>query len=189
LNFIRPHLLNGWLWLAWIAYWMIAAAFVKKTRVSENHLLRLTHALPLYLGFFLIFHDRDYHLINGRLYDSRAADDMGSGITFAGLAFSIWARVHLGKYWSGIITLKEGHKLIRTGPYRWVRHPIYTGIITGALGSALTTSTGDGWIGFAIVVAACVVKSLREEALLTGEFGDEYRQFKREVPAIFPLIY
>jgi protein-S-isoprenylcysteine O-methyltransferase Ste14 len=186
---ISPHLLNGWLWMTWAAYWFLAAAFVKKNKVEEEPMQKLMHGLPMYFGFYLIFHDRDYHLIFGRLYDNVIADYVGNQLTVIGLLVSVWARIHLGKYWSGIITLKEGHKLIRTGPYRWVRHPIYTGMIIAAFGSALTASTGDGFAGFAIFVAACVYKSRREEALLTGEFGDEYLQFKREVPAIFPLIY
>ena len=95
--------------------------------------------IPLGAGFWLIFHsDKPYFA--GWLYDSPAIGWTGTALTAAGLLFTVWARTHLGKYWSGIITLKQVHKLIRTGPYRIVRHPIYTGFLTAALGSAIRWS-------------------------------------------------
>jgi Isoprenylcysteine carboxyl methyltransferase (ICMT) family len=98
---------------------------------------------PLMIGAFLIFHSRNHHVIYGQFYDDRAVEYAGTAITILGLLFSVWARIHLGQYWSGIITLKEGHKLIRSGPYRFVRHPIYTGFITAMTGSAISMATGD----------------------------------------------
>ena len=151
--------------------------------------MRMTHLIPAGLGFFLIFHNPDFSIVCGPLYQSRAVSWLADGITASGLLFALWGRVHLGRYWSGIITLKEGHQLIRTGPYRWVRHPVYTGFLTAVLGSALMASTGDAVLGFAIVVVAYIVKLRREEALLTTRFGDEYRQFQREVFALVPFVY
>ena len=110
-------------------------------------------------------------------------------MTIGGILFAVWARWHLGRYWSGTITLKEGHKLIRTGPYRFARHPLYTGFLTAVLGSAVTAARVDGFIGFALVLISIVIKMRREEALTTREFGDEYRRFKEQVPALLPLIY
>jgi protein-S-isoprenylcysteine O-methyltransferase Ste14 len=186
---ISPLHLNAWFWWAWIAYWLLAALFAAKTKQAEGVLLRLAHIVPLYFGFFLIFHDRDYSLIHGRMYHNNGMSYIGNLLTVEGLLFTVWARVHLGKYWSGIITLKEGHRLIRTGPYQIVRHPIYTGILLGALGSALIAATGDAFVGLALMTVTLAMKARREEALLTGEFGDEYRQFRREVRALVPLVY
>jgi len=109
--------------------------------------------------------------------------------TLAGCLFGVWARVHLGRYWSGIITLKEGHKLITTGPYRIVRHPIYTGWLAAALGTALTAGTSVGFLCVALLTISFVIKLRREEKLLTSEFGDEYRRFKQAVPkALIPFV-
>jgi protein-S-isoprenylcysteine O-methyltransferase Ste14 len=113
----------------------------------------------------------------------------GLAITAGGLLFAVWARVHLGGNWSGIVTLKKDHELIRSGPYRFVRHPIYTGYLGGVLGAAIVAETGDAFIGFAIVLVALLFKMRREEAFLTGEFGEEYQAYKREAATLVPFIY
>jgi protein-S-isoprenylcysteine O-methyltransferase Ste14 len=186
---MTPRFFNSWMWLAWFAYWMIAAGFTAATKSSEPFWRRLQYQLILLLGFYLVFHDRRQPILWGRLYDSRAIEWAGCAMTLLGLAFSVWARLHLGRYWSGIITLKEGHRLIRTGPYQFVRHPIYTGMLFAALGSAVTASLGDAIIGVAMMAWAFVIKLRREETLMIARFGEEYQQFKREVPALMPLVY
>jgi protein-S-isoprenylcysteine O-methyltransferase Ste14 len=182
--------LNIGAWALWAAYWYISALFVNKTRSSEGWAARMQHLLPLALGFVLIFHDRHGRgWLWGRIYESQTAEAIGTALTVAGLLFAVWGRLHLGKYWSGIITLKEGHKLIRTGPYRFVRHPLYTGFLSAVLGSAITASTGDAFIGFVIMLVAYLIKMRREEKLLTGEFGQEYVAFKSQVWALLPFVY
>jgi protein-S-isoprenylcysteine O-methyltransferase Ste14 len=186
---ITPLMLNAWAWAAFAVCWTAAALFVNRTRVAESALLRISHVLPLFVGFFLIFHTKGRSFIYGRLYEKDAVEWLGFALTVGGMLFAGWARVSLGRYWSGNVTLKEGHRLIRSGPYRFARHPIYTGFLTAALGSALSAGTGDALLGFAIILMAIVVKLRREEALLTGEFGEEYRRYKHEVPALVPFIY
>lgn len=187
--FLVPMALCGWAWIAWIIYWGWAGRRVQRAKWSEGIWARMQHILPLLAGFLLIFHTPRLVLVYGRWHHSPAIGYGGLGLTLAGLAFAIWARVHLGKYWSGTITLKEGHRLIRSGPYAIVRHPVYTGMILAAAGSALGSGTVDAAIGFVLVVLSLVFKSRREEMLLTREFGDEYLRFKREVPSIVPYIY
>ena len=177
----------GIAWTLWSGYWFLAAGATNKTKSSEGFVGRAQHLLPLTAGFILIFHGGRHPLIYGPLFHSLASRIAGAVMTIAGLTFAVWGRVHLGKYWSGIITLKEGHRLIRTGPYRLVRHPLYTGFLTGVLGSALVAATGDALAGFAVMLIAYLIKIRREEALLTREFGEEYLQFKREVPQLVPF--
>jgi protein-S-isoprenylcysteine O-methyltransferase Ste14 len=184
---ITPLTICFYLWLAWAAYWIISAWTAQKTKLSEGMFIRLQHLVPLAVGFLLIFYFKG--LIYGRFYKISALEYIGVAVTLVGLLFAVWARVHLGRYWSGIITLKEGHKLIRSGPYKFVRHPIYTGFLSAVFGSALTASTGDAYIGFAIMLVSYIVKIHREEKVLSTEFGDEYLRFKQEVPALFPFIY
>ena len=177
------------LWIAWSIGWGVAGFFVHRTRTAEGKLIRFQHLLPFAIGFVLMIHNPRRPFLIGRLYDSDTVRWLGVAITFAGMAFAVWARVHLGKYWSGVITIKEGHRLIRTGPYRLARHPIYTGFLTANLGTAITASTGDAFIGFALILIAYLIKVRREERVLCGEFGDEYTRFRKEVPALVPMLY
>jgi protein-S-isoprenylcysteine O-methyltransferase Ste14 len=183
-------MINGWLWMAWAISWITSALFTNRTRWSESRLSRMVYSIPFGLGFYLIFHRREpgYSLFYNRFWTSSIASWIGNGLTVVGFTFAWWARVHLGRYWSGTITLKEGHRLIRTGPYRLARHPIYTGFLSAVLGSAIAASTGDAMIGFVLIVGSIVLKMHREEALMTREFPDEYRQFKAEVPALIPFV-
>jgi protein-S-isoprenylcysteine O-methyltransferase Ste14 len=176
-------------WIAWAIGWFAAGLFVNRTRAAEGKLIRLQHLLPIAVGFVLILHDRHRPLLVGRLYESPIIEWVGAAITVAGMAFAVWARVHLGRYWSGVITLKEGHRLIRTGPYRLARHPIYTGFLAAVLGTASTASTGDAFIGAAMILIAYLIKIRREERVLAGEFGEEYALFRREVAALVPMLY
>ena len=101
----------------------------------------------------------------------------------AGAVLGGWAVATLGRSF-GLVAANRG---IRTGgPYRFVRHPLYSGFLTAVLGTALVSRTGDALIGFAIILVAYLIKIRREESLLTREFGDEYARFRREVPMLVP---
>src|SRR5580765_5546320 len=186
----RAFTINCCAWLAFFICWNIAGFFVNRTRWRDGAWQRFQYMVPMSLGFFLIFHNwRALHVFHGRLYDSNAMRWIGNLGTIGGHLFAAWARFTLGRLWSGMITLKEGHRIIRSGPYRIARHPLYTGFLTATLGSVLVVATGDAVIGGVLMFAAILTKLWREEALLTREFGDEYLQFKREVPALMPFVY
>ena len=91
----------------------------------------------------------------------------GAALVYGGIAFAIWARVHLGRYWSGFVTLKEGHQLIRSGPYAIVRNPIYTGLLAASLGSALVVGRASLFLVFAALLVAFMMKIRAEEKLLS----------------------
>jgi protein-S-isoprenylcysteine O-methyltransferase Ste14 len=114
---------------------------------------------------------------------------VGLGLLVAGLAFAIWARVHLGRNWSGTVTIKVDHELIRSGPYRFVRHPIYTGILVGMLGTAIALGEVRGFAGLAFVVVAFEIKLRREEAWLTQRFGAAYRDYQHDVKGLIPFVW
>jgi len=117
-----------------------------------------------------------------------AAPFCGVVLVAAGLVFSVWARWHLGRNWSGEVTVKEGHTLIRTGPYRWLRHPIYTGILLALLGTALAIGAARGFIAAALILAGFVVKLRVEEARMREtfpEYADYCRRTARLVPGVF----
>jgi protein-S-isoprenylcysteine O-methyltransferase Ste14 len=113
----------------------------------------------------------------------------GLALEAAGLFLALWARVHLGKNWSGRITVKVEHELIRSGPYRFLRHPIYTGLLAMYIGPALVTGE---WLALAGVVVACVAywrKIRLEEATLDTAFGADYEAYRRNTWALVPGIY
>ncbi len=179
------------LWLVWGVYWLARSWGGAKTEKSESHAARVTHLLPLVVGFVLLYADQTSATpLDALLWPRDGIPGLtGVLLVLAGLVFAFWARGHLGKYWSGIITLKEGHKLIRTGPYRYARHPIYTGVLFAFLGSALAVGNGRGILAFVIVTIAFYIKSKREERNLISHFGEEYVRFQREVKGIVPYVF
>jgi protein-S-isoprenylcysteine O-methyltransferase Ste14 len=105
-----------------------------------------------------------------------------------GFAFCWWARIHLGTLWSGTVTRKANHRVVDTGPYGLVRHPIYTGILTAALATALERGTLFAVIGVALVIVSLTMKARMEETFLRGELGpDAYDGYRRRVPMLVPF--
>ncbi len=120
--------------------------------------------------------------------DSLAIAGAGTLITGLSLGFAAWARKHLGGYWSARVTLKENHKLIQTGPYKYVRHPIYTGMIFAVVGTAITVGKWRGVLALVILTLACVRKLLIEEKYLLGHLGKEYKDYRQGTRALVPFI-
>jgi protein-S-isoprenylcysteine O-methyltransferase Ste14 len=94
----------------------------------------------------------------------------------------------LGQYWSGRITIKEGHKLIRTGPYARLRHPIYTGLVLASAGTAIELDQWRCVAGVCIILLGFWIKARREEALLTTEFGAEFDEHRRSTGFLLPKL-
>jgi len=117
-----------------------------------------------------------------------ALEVLGAAIMLAGIGLTLWARVHLGANWSGTVTVKVNHGLIRTGPYARVRHPIYTGILLAAVGTALLQRQISGLLGVALVFAGFWVKLKREEQFMTETFGAQYESYSRHTGALLPRL-
>ena len=177
----------GVVWGVFALVWISKSRGTNETTSGEPFASRLVHLGLLAAGFVLIFAKGlpGVRLVPG----SDALFFTGLAVAAAGVAFMIWARYHLGLYWSGAITLKEGHKLIRTGPYRFVRHPIYTGFVLAVAGSALSTGDLRGLVAIALVAGAYIRKIRLEERWLAQQFGEEYRQFQAEVNALVPFVW
>jgi protein-S-isoprenylcysteine O-methyltransferase Ste14 len=109
-------------------------------------------------------------------------------LTFAGILFAWWARIHLGRLWSGSITRKEGHHIVDTGPYGLVRHPIYTGLIAATLTTAAASATPTAIMGFIFIAIGLWLKARAEEQFLSTELGPEaYAAYQRRVPMLVPF--
>jgi protein-S-isoprenylcysteine O-methyltransferase Ste14 len=121
--------------------------------------------------------------------DSPLAGITGIVLTIAGLGFSAWARIHLGRYWSSMVMVRVGHRIIKTGPYRVVRNPMYTGLLIAYVGAAIVLGELLAFVALGIGIAAVWVKIKAEEEILLEKFGEEYLQYKRDVrAAIIPWV-
>lgn len=177
------------LWLCWWVYWRIAGYDVKPVQRRESVPSRLAHIVPLCVGALLLA----WPSIPGWLGEHVVRHGWGlywSGVavTAVGLGFSVWARRLLGRNWSATVTLKTDHELIQAGPYRWIRHPIYTGILLGFLGSAMAR---DEWRAVAAVVLVIIAlwRKLRmEERWLSELFGERYARYRERTWALIPYL-
>jgi protein-S-isoprenylcysteine O-methyltransferase Ste14 len=183
---IYASLIPG-MWLAWMLYWFAAALAAKPVRRRESLASRLSHIVPLLLGIALLARPPQPGTPRF-LPASPTAFWIGAALVAAGLAFSVAARITLGGNWSGTVTLKQDHTLTRDGPYRFVRHPIYTGILLAVLGSAITLGEWRGLLALALTLAAFLRKIGIEERFLCDQFGDAYTRYRQEVAALVPFV-
>lgn len=170
--------------------WLFASFGVKKTVRQEDTLSRLGNTGPIWIGAFLLAaHQSWLGPLRFRIVPHDLATySIGAALTFIGLVFAVWARWHLGRNWSGVITLKEDHALIRSGPYALVRHPIYSGLMLAIIGSAI--ARGD--IAAALAIVAVLYAVLRrvqiEESWMSETFGPDYADYKASTPALIPFL-
>ena len=179
------YVIDG-LWLVFALYWIAHAAGNKRSVYRQSRASRLLFLAGLVLLAYVILHARP--LAVRVLPNTTATQIVGMVLCAAGIALAIRARQVLGTNWSGIVTLKEGHELIRRGPYRFVRHPIYSGIILAAAGSVVAlVPTLQGAACLLFLAAGLRLKSLKEEEIMGAQFP-EYAQYKREVKALIPFV-
>ncbi|MBV8415403.1 MAG: isoprenylcysteine carboxylmethyltransferase family protein [Verrucomicrobia bacterium] len=180
----------GILWVAWVAYWLVAARHTLTNQRTESLLTGASYRILLVLGIILLAYP-GYRLgpTNPLLWPQSAITvAIGMGLTIIGLSIAVWARRHLGKYWSGRITLKVDHHVIQTGPYAFVRHPIYSGILLALLGTVISIGTVRSCIAIAFMFASFVVKLKIEERWLRAHLGAEYEEYRRRVKALIPSV-
>jgi protein-S-isoprenylcysteine O-methyltransferase len=145
--------------------------------------------LALWLLFGSGFHRSHHFLSLVVVPHSTAMNVAGLVLTASGLALAIWARVTLGRNWSGTVTFKENHELVQSGPYALVRHPIYTALLLMYLGTALAIGAVGGLIGLPILFLSFWIKFRQEEAVMTAHFGNQYVDYKKRVRAIIPFVF
>ena len=178
------------LWLVFIAVWIAMARGGKAVAERESVYSRLSHYLPLAIAIYLLAAP---HVPVAALNDRFAPlslwlVQLGAALTFVGVAFAIWARVWIAGNWSSDVTLKRDHELIVAGPYRWVRHPIYTGILVALLGTALAIGEWRGLLAVLLAAAAYWRKLRIEEAVMRRQFGEAYARYAERVPALIPFV-
>jgi len=179
------------IWSGWLVSWLLAARWTAKTVARQSISSRLAQSGLLWGGAALLFlRPTGSGFLTRSPYPLAAwVGWSGVALTVLGLGFTGWARVHLGRFWSGAVTLKAEHALIRSGPYALTRHPIYTGLLLAMTGTALARNSVAAVVGLGLFVVGVVLKVRQEEGLLTEHFGAAYRVYRAEVPALVPGLW
>jgi protein-S-isoprenylcysteine O-methyltransferase Ste14 len=169
---------------------VITALRVKRTKAAEKSADRFATIAVMCLAFVLLFYDwPQIGFLQSRFVpEENWIQWAGIVLTSLGAAIAIWSRRTLGENWSARVTLKEEHQLIRSGPYRFVRHPIYTGMFVATAGTALVVGEWRAVLAVVLMFAAHSRKALREEAMLTREFGADYAAYRQRTGFLFPRL-
>ena len=180
------------IWLAWVVAWWAFAINVKATVRRQPALSRLPNMALLWCAFGLLFwgpfipvRGLMSHFLPFSQWPFWTA--LGAVLTLVGLLFTVWARVYLGRNWSGMFaTVKANHELITGGPYGLVRHPIYSGLTLAFVGTALAIGQWRGVLATALALIAFVHRMIVEEGFMREEFGAAYDAYAERVRAFVP---
>jgi protein-S-isoprenylcysteine O-methyltransferase Ste14 len=188
---IQPMELVGAAWTAFAAFWLVEGVKAKRAETRESAGERFAHILLMATAFYLVaFSDPRLGKLNERFMGERRwVTDLGVALAFAGVGFAIWARHHIGRYWSARVSIVTEHKLIRTGPYGRIRHPIYTGILVGLAGTALVVGEYRALAGLGIALFGFATKARKEEAYLAARFGREFEEHRRRTGFLLPKVF
>lgn len=172
-------------WFVYAFYWAISARKVKHDIKQQGGLWKRLGAIII-LGVILEI------AIPGLLKPPFPQNVFVAGVAIilavAGIGLAIWARWHLGANWSSQPAIKEGHDLITSGPYSFIRHPIYTGLLLAFVGTALVN--GTVWSVVLIIFAVSLVLRVRtEERLMTQQFPAQYAEYKKKTKALIPFVW
>jgi len=179
------------LWIAFLVYWQIKAIGTKTTQRLEPAASRIVRALTFLIVIVVLSTTR---IPLRWLYFQLWPPGLwffwvGAVVMVGGILFAIWAREHLGRNWSRSVTIKQDHELIATGPYAVVRHPIYTGILAGFLGTAIALSEVRGFVAFALVFIILWRKLRMEEQWMRAQFGETYATYAYRTAALVPFLF
>jgi protein-S-isoprenylcysteine O-methyltransferase Ste14 len=176
-------------WAAWALIWLLASRRVKKTSRREDPASRFWNTAPLWLAALLLSAQRIWPdvLIRRLVPWALPLTLIGIALLLAGLGFAIWARYHIGSNWSGVVTVKQDHALVRSGPYGLVRHPIYTGLLLAIGGTAMTRANAAAIVAVLLVLFAVLRRVAVEEKWMTETFGAAYDDYRASTPALVPF--
>ena len=175
------------LFVIFSVYWEVAARKAGVAKSSESSASRALHVFLTNAALLLEL--IPIHGLGRYVPASALIMSAGLAVQIAGLAVAIWARRHLGTNWSGRISIMAGHEIVRSGPYRVLRHPIYTGILAMYIGLALVTGEWLALIGLGLAGFAYCRKIRLEEAALDTAFGPDYAAYRRETWALVPGLF
>jgi protein-S-isoprenylcysteine O-methyltransferase len=189
------HFIERWIATFWLVLWIIwwAAAFTSRRTVQmQSAGSRVLQSGLFLLGLALIFNIANI-VAHGWLAQRVVPHTdywilSGAALTIVGVLFTFWARLILGKNWSGRVTVKQDHELILRGPYAFVRHPIYTGLLAGLLGTSLVYGYTRCFVGLLITGLGLWIKSRTEEQFMIQQFGEQYAHYRQKTRALVPFL-
>jgi protein-S-isoprenylcysteine O-methyltransferase Ste14 len=201
IDWAAPSVVCNILWTVWYVTWIAAVVFSRRTTVqmdrSRGGWSRTIGGFGLIALFWPagdgrpLFGVAGLGWFTGRLW--LEPDDVAwtlVGLTVAGFAFCWWARLYLGRLWSGLPTIKEGHHIVDTGPYGLVRHPIYLGLMISAFMTAALHASPAAFCGVALITLGFSQVARLEEGFLRQELGaDAYDAYARRVPMLVPRLF
>ena len=176
-------------WLTYVLYWFASSFSQKPASEKPNSVVNYIDKF-FSLAVVVILVKPDWFGLSAVLVENCLASGMaGAMLCVLGLAICIWARRTLAGNWSFSLDFKQDHELVRSGPYQFVRHPIYTGLLSMFLGSALAVGKLGGFVAVAIFLVKCLFRIRREEKLMTKHFPDEYPEYKKSTNALVPFLW
>jgi len=174
-------------WCVFAVTWAIAALFTKRTLERRWGGGRLVFFVIGAAAWKLAHDPRALPAV--RLWPATPAVEwLAAAVVVAGLGVTLWARAALGRNWSGNVTFKEGHELVVRGPYRVVRHPIYSGLLLMALGTAMLSGWSSGFVLVAVLLGGFWFKLRAEERLMLEHFPGSYPDYRRRTRALIPFV-
>ncbi|HTQ12762.1 MAG TPA: isoprenylcysteine carboxylmethyltransferase family protein [Rhizomicrobium sp.] len=188
-DILNPHHALYWLWGVWYASWLLSLFWAGRPAKAVRSLSHVPYQLVTMAGIYLLFVEAAVNYAPHVLWQT--SDQAGRvlfGLTALCFAFCWWARLTMGRLWSGFVSRLENHRIVDTGPFAIVRHPIYTGIIVASFLLAAEQGTAEGFAGAVCFVLAFWLKARVEEEFLRAELGPEpYDAYRRRVPMLVPL--
>ena len=177
------------LWIIFGIWWGIAGLNSAPTEKSESSVSTYLHKFMLVAAFMLLL--LPFPGLTGRFLPPQLPVVVAAGVIVqAGfLLLAIWARKHLGRNWSAEVRIAVDHQLVRTGPYRLLRHPIYTAMLGMFLGTAIASGQSHALLGVALLIVAYLRKTRLEDQILARKFGAEYDSYRRDTWALVPLFF
>jgi protein-S-isoprenylcysteine O-methyltransferase Ste14 len=180
-------------WVLFSIYWSASATHAP-AKTAESRGSRRIHEVLINAGYLLLLLpsvlSRPIPVVQARFLPvSPVWVALGLAMEAGSLALAVWARRTLGQNWSGRIEIKMDHRLIRSGPYRRLRHPIYTAVVGMAAGTAITIGKAYTLFAVAVIVGAYIRKIRLEETALDGAFGPEYDEYRQSTWGLIPGLF
>jgi protein-S-isoprenylcysteine O-methyltransferase Ste14 len=176
-------------WIVFLIYWGVSARSTKQTAERQDSAARMSNQIPIALGALLLSVPIPLPPLNTLVVpQTPVTQAIAVGACVLGVLGAVWSRRALAENWSAEVVFKENHELIERGPYRFVRHPIYTSVLLMILGSTLITGRLASWAGYLLFVVGFWVKLKQEEELLIRHFPAPYAAYKSRVKALIPFV-
>jgi protein-S-isoprenylcysteine O-methyltransferase Ste14 len=183
----------SWCWIIFCLVWLFAWGWSKPTSVRKSSTRRILYLATLLVGVLLIWNGGslfNYSPFNILIFNSNLKTLLIADVfAIVGVIVAVWARFTLGSNWSGSVQIKKDHQLITTGPYRFVRHPIYSGVLSLALAQVLSIANVASVMALIILTISFYIKLKLEEEYMLSQFPNEYPAYMKRTRRIIPLLF